>query len=535
VSLRARLVAVASALVVVGLVVAAFVSYTALRSSLLKRVDQQLEVLQRRVDNQLARSEDLNALGRAAFFDTVAGSPPFLEVRDGNGAILGSIVARPLGERTFTPQLPSQLPTVPVDTDPSPGGPSKAFTVGSKEQGGPDFRVSVSSIGAAGETLIVALPLRDVSSTLAHFRNIELLVTVGVALAVAAIGLWLVRMAMRPLTGMAATADAIAAGDLSRRVSPAEDHTEVGRLGLALNTMLTRIENAFAERQKTEDRLRRFVADASHELRTPLTSIRGYAELFRRGAATRPDDLAKAMSRIEEEAARMGVLVEELLLLARLDQGRPLERQPVNLSAMAAEAVADARVVEPNRPIQLDVDREVTVIGDGPRLRQVFDNLLTNIRTHTPAGTAATVRVQGNGTSAVLVVEDEGPGMTEDEAARAFERFYRVDPSRARRSGGVGLGLSIVSAIVAAHEGEVALESKPGEGATFTITLPIDGPSETSIVEDDSAVENESVPQDNEELDQPMVLGGDGAEARVGDVPVGEGDGDRTADPDGVA
>src|SRR5207237_2947680 len=179
---------------------------------------------------------------------------------------------------------------------------------------------------------------------------------------------------------IAATAGDIAGGALARRVEPAEPDTEIGRLGLALNAMLAQIETAFAERGASEDRLRRFVADASHELRTPLTSIRGYAELFRRGAATRPDDLAKAMHRIEEEAARMGVLVEELLLLARLDQGRPLERRPVDLSAMAAEAVADARVVEPNRPIALDVDGPVRVTGDAARLRQVFDNLLANVR-----------------------------------------------------------------------------------------------------------------------------------------------------------
>src|SRR5207248_3018917 len=252
-----------------------------------------------------------------------------------------------------------------------------------------------------------------------------------------------------------------------RRVSPADDDTEIGRLGLAVNTMLERIESAFAERQQTENRLRRFVADASHELRTPLTSIRGYAELFRRGAASRPDDLAKAMHRIEEEAARMGVLVEELLLLARLDQGRPLPRQPVDLSAMATEAVGDARVVEPDRPIDLDVDVDgpARVTGDATRLRQVFDNLLANVRTHTPRGTPATVRVRADGDTAVIVVEDQGPGMTDDEAARAFERFYRVDPSRARTSGGVGLGLSIVSAIVAAHDGEVRVDSVPGQGA----------------------------------------------------------------------
>ena len=524
-SLRARLVAVASALVVVGLVVAAFVSYTALRSSLLKRVDDQLAVLNRRVAFQLSRAGDANSIGRAAAFDTVSGSPPFLQLRDEDGTVLGSFLFTPgPGERAFTPQLPSRLPSLPVDTDPGPGGPSKAFTVGSAQHGGPDFRVSVSSIGPTGETLIVALPLCDVGRTLAHFRNIELLVTIGVALAVAGVGLWLVRVSMRPLTGMAATADAIAAGDLSRRVSPADDHTEVGRLGLALNTMLGRIEHAFAERQQTEDRLRRFVADASHELRTPLTSIRGYAELFRRGAATRPDDLAKAMSRIEEEAARMGVLVEEMLLLARLDQGRPLDRKPVDLSLLAAQAVGDARVVEPNRPIDLVADGPVQVIGDAVRLRQVLDNLLTNIRTHTPPSTPATVRVHtaDDGKNAVLVVADQGPGMTEDQVARAFERFYRVDPSRARTSGGAGLGLSIVSAIVTAHDGEVRLDSTPGEGATFTITLPVEGPSERSMAED------------QQELDQPVVIGTDGPEAGVGDVEVGEGDGDRAAHPDGV-
>jgi two-component system OmpR family sensor kinase len=484
VSLRARLVAVASALVVVGLAVAAFASYTALRSSLLKRVDQQLDTLHRRVERELFRSGDPNAVARAAAFDPVAGSPPFFQVRDGQGTVLASVVVRPPDEPTYTPQLPSRLPVMPVDANGlgTPGEPARRLTVGSAEAGGPSFRVRISPVpsttGGANGTLIVALPLRDVARTLDRFRFIELLVSGGVALAVAGLSLWLVRIAMRPLTGMGTTAEAIAAGDLGQRVSPADSRTEIGRLGQALNTMLSRIESAFAERQASEDRLRRFVADASHELRTPLTSIRGYAELFRRGASTRPDDLAKAMHRIEEEAARMGVLVEELLLLARLDQGRPLERQPVDLSALARDAVSDARVVEPTRPIALDVDGPVVVTGDGARLRQVLDNLLANVRTHTAAGTPAAVRVRSDGDSAVLEVEDEGPGMADEETARAFERFYRVDPSRARASGGVGLGLSIVSAIVTAHAGQVAVRSAPGAGATFTVTLPVKGPAE---------------------------------------------------------
>ncbi|MCU1449628.1 MAG: periplasmic sensor signal transduction histidine kinase [Acidimicrobiales bacterium] len=469
-SLRARLVAVASALVVVGLVVAAFASYAALRSSLLTRVDQQLEVFGGRVQRELIRGGDPS---RAAAFDTVAGSPPFFQVRDGD-QVLGTFALRLRDEPTYTPQLPSHLPGVPVDTTPGPGGPGRVLTVGAAEAGAPTFRVRISSVGGAGQVLVVALPLRDVQNTLDRFRNIELAVTGGVALAVVALSLWLVRLGLRPLTGMSKTAEAIAAGDLSRRVAPADDRTEIGRFGQALNTMLGRIESAFAERQASEDRLRRFVADASHELRTPLTSIRGYAELFRRGAATRPDDLAKAMHRIEDEAVRMGVLVEELLLLARLDQGRPVERQPVDLTALARDAVADARVVEPARPLELDADGPVRVTGDAVRLRQVLDNLLANVRTHTAPETAAAVRVRADDGHAVLEVADRGPGMSEDETARAFERFYRVDASRSRDSGGVGLGLSIVSAIVTAHGGEVRLRSAPGEGATFTVTLPLE-------------------------------------------------------------
>jgi two-component system OmpR family sensor kinase len=468
-SLRARLVAVASALVVVGLVVAASASYAALRSSLLTRVDQQLDVLHGRVERDLFRGGDPR---RAAVFDTTAGSAPFFQLRDGD-QVLGTYAVRLPDEQTYTPKLPTHL-AVPVDTNPGPGETGRTFTVDAAQAGGPPFRVRVSTVAGGSQTLVVALPLRDVQGTLDHFRNIELLVTVVVALAVVGLSLWLVRIGMRPLTGMGKTAEAIAAGDLSQRVSPDESRTEIGRLGQALNTMLGRIESAFAERQASEDRLRRFVADASHELRTPLTSIRGYAELFRRGAASRPDDLAKAMQRIEDEAARMGVLVEELLLLARLDQGRPVERQPVDLTALATDAVGDARVVEPKRPLELDVDGPVRVTGDAARLRQVLDNLLANVRTHTPPQTPASVRVRSADGHAVLEVTDRGPGMTEEETARAFERFYRVDPSRSRDSGGVGLGLSIVSAIVAAHGGEVGVRSAPGDGATFTVTLPLE-------------------------------------------------------------
>src|SRR5579862_690606 len=276
---------------------------------------------------------------------------------------------------------------------------------------------------------------------------------------------------------MGETAGAIAAGDLSRRVEPADDYTEVGRLGLALNSMLGQIEEAFDERKASEARLRRFVADASHELRTPLTSIRGYAELFRRGANTRPHDLAKAMQRIEEAAARMGVLVEDLLLLARLDQGRPLEYESVDLTRVAGAAVDDLRVTSPDRTVRYQSNGAVMVNGDAHRLRQVLANLLENARTHTPPATPIDVSVGYAGDDAVIEVRDEGPGMSADEAAHAFDRFWRADPSRARESGGAGLGLAIVSAITEAHGGTAEVRTAPGAGATFTIRIPRDRPA----------------------------------------------------------
>jgi two-component system OmpR family sensor kinase len=300
----------------------------------------------------------------------------------------------------------------------------------------------------------------------------------GIALLlVAGFALWLVRLSLRPLEGIGATAGAIAAGDLSRRVEPATERTEVGRLGLALNAMLAQIEAAFEERRASQDRLRRFVADASHELRTPLTSIRGYAELFRRGADSRPEDLAKSMQRIEAEAARMGVLVEDLLLLARLDQGRPLEREPVDLGPVVEEAVDSARAVEPSRPIDLELHSPTSVIGDEGRLRQAVDNLLDNARVHTPASSRVRVTLGSDADSedVLLSVADEGPGLTSDVATRAFERFYRGDPSRSRSMGGAGLGLSIVAAIVEAHGGTVTVRSEEGAGATFEVRLPVSG------------------------------------------------------------
>ncbi len=293
------------------------------------------------------------------------------------------------------------------------------------------------------------------------------------------LGWWLVRRGLRPLDRIGDTARAIGDGDLARRVEPAEPRTEVGRLGLALNAMLGQIEVAFAERRASEERLRRFIADASHELRTPLTSIRGYAEMFRRGAAANPADTATAMRRIEAESARMAVLVDELLLLARLDEGRPLECAPVDLARLAEDTVTDARAVEPDRPLRYDRPPPITVLGDEGRLRQVLANLLANVRQHTPAGTAAVVRVIEADAGVRIEVADEGPGLTPEEAGRVFERFYRTDPSRSRQRGGAGLGLAIVEATVAAHGGTAGVDAVAGEGATFWVTMPLAGTSLT--------------------------------------------------------
>jgi len=453
VTLRTRLLLALVALTMVGLAVAGLVTYREVGNFLVSRVDQELDSAQQ---NPALFFTGFDENGGPSH-----GVPPgtYAEFRDANGFILAQ-----------TPGWPGQnVPNLPA-------GPIQSgidFTLDH-----PHYRVATANARFTSDgtrvfgTLVVAIPMRDVDDTLHHLLLIELFVAGCVLAALAALAWWVVHLGLRPLQQMGETAGAIAAGDLSQRVEPADDYTEVGRLGLALNSMLGQIEQAFAERTASEARLRRFVADASHELRTPLTSIRGYAELFRRGANTRPDDLAKAMQRIEEAAARMGVLVEDLLLLARLDQGRPLEYESVDLARVAGAAVDDLRVTSPDRPVNFESDGSVIVNGDEHRLRQVLANLLENARTHTPAGTPVEVWVGVDGDDAVIEVRDQGPGMTEEDAARAFERFWRADPSRDRASGGAGLGLAIVSAITQAHGGRAEVTTAPGEGATFRIRLP---------------------------------------------------------------
>ena len=327
-----------------------------------------------------------------------------------------------------------------------------------------------------------AQPLGDQNSTLHTLFLTELAVTAGALVLALAGGWWLVRLGLRPLEDVERTADSIAAGDLDQRVPGADQPTEVGRLARALNVMLERIQAAFSARvasearlRENEQHLRQFVADASHELRTPIAAVSAYAELFERGGSQHAEDLPRIVSGIRTETARMDRLVNDLLTLARLDEGVPMEMAPVELVALASEAVRTAAAVGPAWPVRFSAARPVEVLGDKDRLRQVLDNLLANVRAHTPPGTTATVHVDQIGEQAQIEVRDTGPGMPEEDARRVFERFFRADPARTRTSGGSGLGLSIVSAIVMAHGGSVTATSKPGEGLVVTVLIPLAG------------------------------------------------------------
>ena len=456
-SLRTRLLVGVVVLAGVGLLAADVATYRALSSYLLGQVDATLNQVHVGIENGV--------------FEDPSGPLPVaagecLELRRLSGAVLGSrcYAAFPGGEQPSGPNLPAHV-ALPAQPN-TPSGDHVRFLTVSAISGSGRYRVRASEEAQyPGYLLFIAQPLRTEDNTLHRLFLIELLVTVIVLAALAALALWIIRISLLPLRRIETTAAAITAGDLSRRVEYADPQTEVGRVGSALNTMLERIEIS-------DRRLRRFIADASHELRTPLAAVRAYAELFGRGAATRPADLERSMSGITREAERMSLLVDDLLLLARLDEGRPLDRKPVDLTTVVGEAVDAARVVEPDRAIALVVE-PVTVTGDEARLRQVLDNLLANARTHTQADTPVSVGLRRVDGRAELTVADRGPGLTEEQAARVFERFYRVDDSRARASGGVGLGLSIVTAVTEAHGGTAEVRPTPSGGATFVITLPL--------------------------------------------------------------
>jgi two-component system OmpR family sensor kinase len=483
VSLRTRLLLAVGIVAFVALLAADLATYSSLQSFLMNRVDASLQMSLR--PNGPGGPAPLAGSGSDGDQDDHGGvsAPPachdaggpgtFVQLRNPKGKVLCTVAAMEIGtDKTYSPSVPA---TVAVPS----GDETRSFTTGSTTADGPQFRVQVSR-AANGDTVILGLPLDSVTATLHRLLYIELAVTLGALLAAVGLGWWLVRLGLRPLAEVEVTAEAIAAGELERRVPGEGRRTEVGRLARSLNVMLARIQQAFAERDATESelrsserRLRRFVADASHELRTPLAAVSAYAELFSRGANTRPEDLERVMAGIRVESARMASLVEDLVLLARLDEGRALERKPVELVELVSEAREAALAVGPQWPITLDASEPVEVVGDRLRLRQVLDNLLANVRAHTPPGTATVVDVSHQGDQAVLQVTDDGPGLSADQAGLAFERFYRADPSRSRDSGGSGLGLSIVEAIVSSAGGTASAGAGPGGGARFTIRFPV--------------------------------------------------------------
>ncbi|MHB8510645.1 MAG: sensor histidine kinase [Actinomycetota bacterium] len=479
-TLRGRLMTATLILATVGLIAADGATFGLLRSSLYSRIDHTLEQIGQR-EGILSRiiTGDL----RGPFIGPGPGRGVGSEFDSAYVMLLGSdgsvLYERDLGfgGTAVRPILPSLLPG-----NASYKGKNELIIFSSRAVSGDvPYRVfaRVVSVDIQGTqlvgTAVFALPLASTLVTLRKLVLVEMLVTVAVIGGVAALAYWLIGIGLRPLTQMETAASEIAEGTLSKRVDPSDEESEIGRLGLALNTMLERIEASFSAKERSEARLRRFVADASHELRTPLTSIRGYAELFRHGASSRPEDIGKSMRRIEDESARMSVLVDELLLLARLDQGRPLEKAPVELNAILQDAVTDARAVDPERPIDLQTNGSVVVPGDEARLRQVVANLLSNALHHTPERTPVHVKLHSDDQNATVEVIDEGAGLDADVASKVFDRFYRVEESRARDnglSGGTGLGLSIVAAIVQSHGGSVSVQTAPGEGARFIVTLP---------------------------------------------------------------
>ncbi len=483
-----------------------------------------------------------------------------------NGTVAGCAVdselywISPSGQVTFVPTPVSsgynryigsgEIPSPPVMTASAASWlahhQQQGMTVQAKSGGGRwrlmGFQTTDPNTGAYTGTVVLAVSANSAYNTLKELTVVDVIVSAAILVVLTIVGFAVVRASLRPLTDIEETAGEIADGHLNRRVPERDPRTEIGSLGRSLNIMLSQIEAAFHSREESEaaahqseERMRRFIADASHELRTPLTAIRGFAEYYRQrgglvshwdrdeapaavalasaGGGLLPDDLDRIMQRVEKEAARMGLLVEDLLLLARLDQQRPLAHQPIDLLSLAADAVHDTRLLAPSRTIELSVQPGAAflVTGDEPRLRQVIGNLMSNALTHTPDGTPIEVSI-GSGTldprvpdspaAVTLDVTDHGPGMSPEQAHRVFERFYRADQARTRATGGSGLGLAIVNALVAAHGGVASVRTAPDRGATFRIALPLDPDAQGGMAADDDLDDLDETPAETGGADQ---------------------------------
>lgn len=485
-SLRTRLLLAVSVVAVLALTVADVTVYAQLRSYLYTQVDSTLQVSHIAIESAVSNngSDDssspstgsTNSIPNSSeFCQSGRESAPglFIEVRSSSNKVVAGEKCPAFfpGFKSYSPQLPRVI-TGLVKTANDPHEATRYFTVPSTVASGPEFRVRVSRLTNGGQ-LIVADPIDSVSSTLRKLLLIELIITGAALVGSILLGLWLVRVGLRPLREVVRTADSISGGDLTGRIPNATSNTEVGHVSSAINVMLERIESSFSELQASENRLRRFVSDASHELKTPIAAVSAYAQLFHRGAGTRQEDLNRVMDGIERETARMADLVEDLLAIARFDQENSLEFEPVELVGLSAEAVETSRLVGPGWPIILHASEPLEVLGNWSALRQVLDNLLSNVRAHTPSGTPVQVSVLRDGDNAVVEVADEGPGFSEADAGALFDRFFRTDSSRSRSTGGSGLGLAIVAAIVHAHGGEVSASPRTGGGAVFRVVLPL--------------------------------------------------------------
>jgi two-component system, OmpR family, sensor kinase len=476
-------------LLVAGLLVADVVTYASVRSFLFGQADSTLAQNEALGFNYLTyaaghRSGPVTEteLSRRVSADV------YLTLLDRRGRV---ILRRPSGPPAHPDPAPVLTKGIPVQQVPDIYSRVKvgrysgtfvpdpdAVILGST--GDPDGEYRTVAVTVPQGTLVTSISLNPTNDTLASLRKVELIASLAVLVAMGVLALLVVRRGLRPLRQMAGTADAIASGDLSRRVPEGRPSTEVGRLGSALNEMLAQIEGAFSEKSASEERLRQFVADASHELRTPLTSIRGYAELLGRGGFSDEAGRRKALKRIEEEATRMGGLVEDLLLLAELDQGRPLLAEPVDLRRICADAVGDSNAVPHGHRLRLEPGGPVVVLGDAERLAQVAHNLVRNALAHTPSGTEVSVSTGVAGKMGYIQVSDNGPGIPPGDAARVFDRFYQGDPSRS--AAGTGLGLAIVRAIAEALHGTAEVRSAPGAGATMVVKVPLAAPHVAAAV-----------------------------------------------------